>query len=118
MFAATGGMGPTATTVFRKFASMLAEKHSTKYSKCLFWLRCSVCFSLLRSAVVCLRVIALQLAVHPLLILIWPTPRVAWNLAALFDCWYFQLSCTLTHSAGGGGKSSPSSPGKKLILQL
>ena len=45
--------------------------------------------------------------------LIWPTPRVAWSLAALFDCWYFQLSSTLTPSAGGGGKGSPSSPGKK-----
>ena len=55
VFAATGGMGPTATTVFRKFASMLAEKRSTNYSKCLYWLRCRLCFSLLRSAVVCLR---------------------------------------------------------------
>ena len=32
--------------------------------------------------------------------------------AALFDCWYFQLSSTLTPSAGGGGKGSPSSPEK------
>ena len=28
--------------------------------------------------------------------------------------WYFQLSSTLTPSAGGGGKGSPSSPGKKV----
>ena len=55
VFAATGGMGPTATTVFRKLASMLAEKRSINYNKCLFWLRCRVCFSLLRSAVMCLR---------------------------------------------------------------
>ena len=55
VFAATGGMGPTATTVFRKLASMLAEKRSINYSKCLFWLRCRLCFSLLRSAVMCLR---------------------------------------------------------------
>ena len=54
MFAATGGMGPTATTVFRKLASMLAEKRSINYSKRLFWLR-KLCFSLLRSAVMCLR---------------------------------------------------------------
>ena len=37
VFAATGGMGPTATTVFRKLASMLAEKHSINYSKFLFY---------------------------------------------------------------------------------
>ena len=55
VFAATGGMGPTTITVFRKLASMLAEKRSINYSKCLFWLRCRVWFSLLRSAVMCLR---------------------------------------------------------------
>ena len=55
VFAATGGMGPTATTFFRKLASMLAEKRSINYNKSLFWLRCRVCFSLLRSAVMCLR---------------------------------------------------------------
>ena len=55
VFAATGGMGPTATTVFRKLASMLAEKRSINYSKCLFWLRCGLCFSSLISAVMCLR---------------------------------------------------------------
>ena len=37
VFAATGGMGPTATTVFRKLY-MLAKKHGINYSKCLFWL--------------------------------------------------------------------------------
>ena len=36
VFAATGGMGPTATTVFRKLASMLVEKRSINYSKCLY----------------------------------------------------------------------------------
>ena len=42
-------------TVFRKLASMLAEKRSINYSKCLFWLHCRLCFSLLRSSVMCLR---------------------------------------------------------------
>jgi len=31
IFAATEGMGPSATTVFRKLASMLADKWSVKY---------------------------------------------------------------------------------------
>ena len=48
-------MGPTATTVFRKLASMLAEKRNVNYSYCLFWVRYRLCFSLLRSAVMCLR---------------------------------------------------------------
>ena len=52
---ATGGMGSTATTVHRKLASMLAEKHSINYSKCLFWLLCRLYFLLLRSSVMCLR---------------------------------------------------------------
>jgi len=46
--------------------------------------------------------------------LIWPTPRVAWSQVALTECWYSQLSSTLTPSAGGGGKGSPSSPGNKI----
>jgi len=54
VFAATGGMGPTAITVFRKLASMLAEKRSINYSKYLFWLCCRLCFSLLRTSVMCL----------------------------------------------------------------
>ena len=48
-------MGPTATNVFRKLAPMLAEKWIVNYSCCLFWVRCRLCFSLLRSAVMCLR---------------------------------------------------------------
>ena len=31
VFAATGGMGPTATSVFWKLASMLAEKWNVNY---------------------------------------------------------------------------------------
>ena len=31
----------------------------------------------------------------------WPTPRVAWSLAALTDCWYSQLSSTLQPSVLG-----------------
>jgi len=48
-------MGPTATIAFRKLASMLAVKRSIRYSRCLFWLCCRLCFLLLRSAVMCLR---------------------------------------------------------------
>ena len=48
-------MRPTATTVFWKLAAMLAEKWNVNYSRCLFWVQYRLCFSLLRSAVMCLR---------------------------------------------------------------
>jgi len=43
-FAATGGMGLSATTVFRKLAFMLADKWNVNYICCLFWLRLRLCF--------------------------------------------------------------------------
>jgi len=32
---------------------------------------------------------------------------VTWSQVALTECWYSQLSSTLTPSAGGGGKGNP-----------
>ena len=43
VFSASGGMGPSATTVYKKLVSMLADKWDMNYSKCLFWLRCRLC---------------------------------------------------------------------------
>ena len=55
VFAATRSMGPTATTIFQKLVSVLAEKWNMNYSYCLFWVQWQLCFSLLRSSVMCLR---------------------------------------------------------------
>lgn len=55
VFSSSGGMGPTATTVYRRLAAMIAEKRKEPFSRTLFWLRCRLNFSLLRSAVSCLR---------------------------------------------------------------
>ena len=55
VFSASGGMGPSATTVYSKLASMLADKWDWPYSPCMFWLCCRLCFSLLRSAIMCIR---------------------------------------------------------------
>ena len=33
----------------------LADKWDRSYSRCMFWLRCQLCFSLLRSAIMCIR---------------------------------------------------------------
>ena len=55
VFSTTGGMGPTATIVYKRLASMIAKKHNKTYSKTIHWLRCRLSFSLLRSAIMCLR---------------------------------------------------------------
>ena len=40
VFSACGGMGQTATTVYNKLASVLADKWEMNYSWCLYWMRC------------------------------------------------------------------------------
>ena len=54
-FSASGGMGPMAIVVYKKLASMIATKHENPYSQTIHWLRYRLCFSLLRTAVMCLR---------------------------------------------------------------
>ena len=55
VFSASGGMGPSAATIYKKLASIVAEKWNMNYSRCLFWFRWQVSFSLLRSAIMCVR---------------------------------------------------------------
>ena len=55
VFSASGGMGPSATTVYSKLASMLSDEWDQPYSRCMFWLCCWLCFSLLRSAIMCIK---------------------------------------------------------------
>ena len=57
----TGGMGPAATVCYKRLASMLAEKRDQPYSRIVSWLRCSLGFSLLRSAIQCIRGLVLFL---------------------------------------------------------
>ena len=54
VFSTAGGMGPIAT-VYKRIASLIADKRQEPYSTTLFWLRCKLSFSLLRSAIMCLR---------------------------------------------------------------
>jgi len=49
-----GSMGATAKVVYKRIASLIADKHNKPYSKTMNWLRCRLSFSLLRSAVMCL----------------------------------------------------------------
>ena len=55
VFSATGGMGPAATVTYKRIASLLAEKRAEPYSKTIGWLRCTLNFSLIRSAIQCIR---------------------------------------------------------------
>ena len=55
VFSTSGGLGPAATTFYTRLASLIAEKHDQPYSLTLFWLGAKLSFSLLRSAIMCLR---------------------------------------------------------------
>ena len=55
VLSATGGMGREAATFYRRLASLLAVKWDQPYSSTMSWLRCRITFSLLRSAIQCLR---------------------------------------------------------------
>ena len=53
VFSTSGGMGNTATVVYKRIATLHAEKFDKPYSKTIHWLRCRLNFSLLRSAIMC-----------------------------------------------------------------
>ena len=55
VLAATGGLGSEANTFYKRLASLLATKWDNHYSSTLSWLRCRLSFSLLRSAIRCIR---------------------------------------------------------------
>jgi len=55
IFSCSGGMGPAATVVFKRIATLISEKRGHPYSQVLYWIQCKLCYSLLRSAMMCLR---------------------------------------------------------------
>ena len=52
---ATGGLAHEATCFYKRLASLLSHKWGDEYSIVMGWLRCSLSFSLLRSAIQCVR---------------------------------------------------------------
>ena len=52
---ATGGMANGATVFYKMLASCMATKWDQPYSTTMSWLRCWLTFSLLRSAIQCIR---------------------------------------------------------------
>ena len=55
VFTTSGGMAPQATTFYAHLAQQLAEKRSQPKSCVVAWMRCRLSFSLLRSAILCVR---------------------------------------------------------------
>ena len=55
VFAASGAMGKAATVLYKRLATLLAQKWHQPYSTTMGWLRTALSFALLRSAVLCLR---------------------------------------------------------------
>ena len=54
VFTTAEGIGPTATVVYKRLASVLLRS-MTAYGKTLYIIRCRPNFSLLRSTIMCLR---------------------------------------------------------------
>ena len=54
-FSTAGGASRLTTTFLNRLASQLAEKRDIPYTITMAWLRCRIVFSLLRSAILCLR---------------------------------------------------------------
>ena len=55
IFSATGGMAHEASTFYKRLASLLSERWTNQYAAVLGWIRCCLSFSLLCSAIQCLR---------------------------------------------------------------
>ena len=55
VFSCSGGIGPLANIVYKRIANLISEKSNQSYGTALYWLRCRLSFSLLRSAITCLR---------------------------------------------------------------
>ena len=55
VFTTSGGMGPRAKVFYARLADNLAEKKHQPRNHIIAWMRCRLSFSLLRSALLCLR---------------------------------------------------------------
>ena len=55
VFTTSGGMAPQAITFYAHLAQRLSEKKMQSKSCVVAWMRCRISFSLLRSAILCIR---------------------------------------------------------------
>ena len=55
IFSTSGGLGKESTVAYKRIAELLAIKRKSEYGIILAWMRCSLSFALLRSAIACIR---------------------------------------------------------------
>ena len=55
VLSSSGGCGPSAMIALKRLAGLISEKHGQPYSSALTFIRCRLAFSLINSAVACLR---------------------------------------------------------------
>lgn len=55
VFSTTGGMSKECTRYHSRLAELIANKKNETYSSTISWIRAKISFSILRSALVCLR---------------------------------------------------------------
>ena len=55
VFSTTGGMGREGTVFYWRLANLLADKQDWAYGTTISWVRCVLTFSLLQSAIMCIR---------------------------------------------------------------
>ena len=119
----SGGMGREAIVFYRRLADHLSRRGSTSYSQTLAFIRCTLSFSLLRSATMCIRGSRQSIshrssdASEPLLR--WAALMSTGTFKLLAICsWSFLFSCPARafFVLGVVGKGSPSSPGKKKSI--
>ena len=51
VFSATGGLGTEAITFYKRLVCLLASKRDDPYNRTIYWLRCRLTFSWLRSSI-------------------------------------------------------------------
>ena len=55
VLSSTGGLGPAATSTYKRLGNLLSIKLDQSYSSTMSWLRCRLSFSLLRSSIQAIR---------------------------------------------------------------
>ena len=106
----TGGMGGEALTFYRRLADMLSRHSSTSYSGTLAWIRCTLSFSLLRSATTCIR--GTRSILHRSNNASSEMGHIAGPIGT-FSCPPFSCPAHLLLGAGGGRQGQYIQPGRK-----
>ena len=103
VFSTFGGISTISNIFFKRLASLIADKKDISYDVVMSWLCCRVSFSLLHSAIDCLRG-ARSSKGHTAASLQAFDLSLSEGWMSLNYSFILQLSSTLRSSARGGGK--------------